>query len=350
MDYNQIEVQLQNLINQVRVDPQSMIPDLKEMLKNFRAKYYKIPGTNVNIATDEGEDAVNEAIEELKKVKPMKPLIEAHGMYFAARDHAEDIGNSGSASHEGSDKSRMCDRIDRYGEWDVSIAENVVFDENRPKEIFLGMLVDDGNSTRGHRHNILNPDFKYFGIAISQHIQYKFVTIVTFAVEFKDKSAPAEKKPVQEQFQRKILINAQNILGGSKKQIVIANSSPEDNSKDNQKISQPLKNKASNEPSKQTQDQNFGQTKNTNVIKLEAGKNVSISFDGQGNAKVANLDVHDLAANWDSDPDAPEDAVACTIKRFVKIVNKKKIVRVVKIYTLKDGSQEQVEEIKEETS
>lgn len=45
----------------------------------------------------------------------------------------------------------MCDRIDKYGEWEVSIAENICFDDKDPKDIILGQLIDDGNLSRGHR-------------------------------------------------------------------------------------------------------------------------------------------------------------------------------------------------------
>ena len=57
---------------------------------------------------------------------------------MAAQDHCRDIGKRGVASHEGIDGTRMCDRIDKYGEWEVSIAENICFDDKDPKDIILG--------------------------------------------------------------------------------------------------------------------------------------------------------------------------------------------------------------------
>lgn len=32
----------------------------------------------------------------------------------------------------------MCDRVEKYGEWMISIAENICFDDSDPKEIVLG--------------------------------------------------------------------------------------------------------------------------------------------------------------------------------------------------------------------
>ena len=130
------------------------------MIKSFKGKYYKVPGTNINIITVEGVKAVEEAIEYLKSKKPESPLLNSQGLYRAAKDHCVDIGNNGIASHEGSDGLRMCDRIEVYGDWKISIAENICFDDYDPVEIIIGLIVDDGNSSRGHRSNLFNPDFK----------------------------------------------------------------------------------------------------------------------------------------------------------------------------------------------
>ena len=81
----------------------------------------------------------------------------------------------------------MCDRIDKYGEWEVSIAENICFDDKDPKDIILGQLIDDGNKSRGHWLNIFNPEFKFLGVACGPHKNYRHVCILNFAVNYKDK-------------------------------------------------------------------------------------------------------------------------------------------------------------------
>ena len=49
-------------------------------------------------------------------------------MELAARDHATDIGTNGISGHEGTDKSKTKDRIERYGSWKPgSIGENISF-------------------------------------------------------------------------------------------------------------------------------------------------------------------------------------------------------------------------------
>lgn len=82
----------------------------------------------------------------------------------------------------------MCDRVEKYGEWMISIAENICFDDSDPKEIVMGQLVDDGNQSRGHRLNIFNPEFKFVGVACGPHKVFKNCSVFNFAVSFKDEN------------------------------------------------------------------------------------------------------------------------------------------------------------------
>ena len=66
MDYTQIEKDTFFLINKIRENPQSFIPELEKLTKFFKGKTYKIPGTKINIVTAEGVSAVSEAIQFLK--------------------------------------------------------------------------------------------------------------------------------------------------------------------------------------------------------------------------------------------------------------------------------------------
>ncbi len=112
-----------------------------------------------------------------------------------------DIGQRGVASHEGHDGSRMCNRIDKYGEWEVSIAENICFDDCEAREILFGMLIDDGNQSRGHRHNLFNSDFSKVGVACGPHKNYRHCTVINFAVKYLDKIKKEEPKENKEEIE-----------------------------------------------------------------------------------------------------------------------------------------------------
>lgn len=103
----------------------------------------------------------------------------------------------------------MCNRIDKYGEWQVSIAENITFDDHEAKEIVFNMLIDDGNTSRGHRKNIFNEDFRFVGIACGKHTKYKHVSVINFAVDYKDKiveDEEVEKEQPEQVYRRRTTI------------------------------------------------------------------------------------------------------------------------------------------------
>jgi len=94
----------------------------------------------------------------MKNFTPVPHIVLSKGLVQAARDHAYDVGPKGEVTHRGTDDSTMSDRMERYGKWNKAIAENVSFSEKTGKNIVLQFIIDDGNETRGHRNNILNPE------------------------------------------------------------------------------------------------------------------------------------------------------------------------------------------------
>jgi len=83
-----------------------------------------------------------------------------------------DIGPKGMVTHTSSEKindgngereANAKDRLKKHGSIISCYGENLSFHCVDAKEVLMGLLVDDGSKTRGHRHNILNPDFNYMG-------------------------------------------------------------------------------------------------------------------------------------------------------------------------------------------
>ena len=189
----------------------------------------------VFLQTNEGPKAVKECIGVMKKTKPMCALTVDGLLNEAAMDHVLDCGPKGVMGHAGSDGSQPVDRITRYGQWKGTYGEqvslylswncrseyqaetnnctralaprllplasrvsplasrlsplafrsridrNIMYGSDEPTDIVAQLLVDDGVPSRGHRKNILNPDFKIVGVAFGPHTKFKNMTVQNFA-------------------------------------------------------------------------------------------------------------------------------------------------------------------------
>jgi uncharacterized protein YkwD len=369
-DLTQTENDIFYLLNRIRADPTFFVPVLQSHLKTFKGKQYKLPGTNINVVTEEGPVAVEEAIAQLESAKPAPPLTLSSGLMRAATDHAVDLGETGRASHEGSNGSRMSERLDRFGQWDIAIAENIVFDDQKAEDIVVGMLVDDGNRTRGHRRNILNPQFKWVGVATGPHSKFKFVTVVTFAVEYveagnispgKRSLAPAgqgrppsnSSNQAKATYVRKTLAepdNAPDFLAGNPRL-----SGPRFGQSD--RNSDLPSGRSSAFPQSDRQNGNSG---SSNAFKKSLGQldeqTVNIgeytfqeqSANDVGGRSGANLREH-IEYDIDNDPDWPEGGENVQVHTKIRRVDNKRVFEITKTYFFADGEEEIVQLVEHES-
>jgi uncharacterized protein YkwD len=124
--------------------------------------------------------AVDEAVQFLKKARPLPPLTLSSGMSRASADHcAEQV--EGQLGHDGADRSSPGDRISRYGTWSTTWGENISYGQKTARGIVLTLIIDDGVRSRGHRKNIFNPKFNFAGAAFGPHARYRTVCSIDFA-------------------------------------------------------------------------------------------------------------------------------------------------------------------------
>ena len=176
-------------INKLRSDPvryaSEYILPLKS-LYNGRKLFY--PG-DLALMTQEGVSALNECIRFLEKQQPVPLLTPDNGLSLAANDHVIDQSRSGRTGHKGGDHSGFRDRIERYGDWSVRIAENIAYGDVTPQQVVVYLLIDDGVPSRGHRTNFLNKDFRLVGVAEGSHPGYEKMCVMEFAAEFQNLSS-----------------------------------------------------------------------------------------------------------------------------------------------------------------
>lgn len=197
VDYQRLETEVLNETNKLRSNPSAYISFLESELKQFKGDVL-MRSDEDPIQTQEGPKAYKEAIEYLRRLKPMNKLEHDEDLAQACLDHAEDIGGKGLTAHEGSDGSDVSERIERYVEWDGCCFENIDFGSSKARSIVVDFLVDDGIPERGHRLAILSPDVKYIGIAAARHKEFGHCCVIAFVGDLRDKGseAPAVSKSI----------------------------------------------------------------------------------------------------------------------------------------------------------
>ena len=198
-----VELEIINEINLARANPQQYAAYLEKMRLHFVGNNYQPPGGK-GYTFAEGVAALDDAIAFLRAASPLPPLQASQGMSLGARDHLKDLGMSGSTGHKGSDGSFIDQRVNRYGAWASTIGENISYTDETAREAVINMLIDDGNPSRGHRKNILNPTYRVAGVALGTRSAQGKLCIIGFAGGFVEKPAANQttdkSKPVALKF------------------------------------------------------------------------------------------------------------------------------------------------------
>ena len=147
-----------NQINAIREDPQSFIDIIQKSKKNIKIDKsgIKIYKSTCKVALNKGEPAFNEAIEFLRKTKPMNKLIYNPDFVIDLPNNEYDII---SKEYLGNKVKEKIERgIDIKSFW-----KDIVKDE---EACFILIVVDDSAKNSGNKRNdILNIDNKYIGIS-----------------------------------------------------------------------------------------------------------------------------------------------------------------------------------------
>ena len=169
-------------INRFRSNPAKYATDyIAPLTKHYKNKLLNYPGDDKTIRTREGVKAVYECLNELKKATPQPIMYPSKSLTKSASDHQKDQAKTGKTGHTGSDNSDLKQRIERYGKWQVRIAENIAYGNSSARQVVIFLLIDDGVKSRGHRKNLLHPTYKTIGVSCGKHPIYKTMCVMDFA-------------------------------------------------------------------------------------------------------------------------------------------------------------------------
>ena len=107
------------------------------------------------------------------------PTLKLNGILNeVAAEHAADLSlNSDGISHTGTDGRDFSRRIN-FSNYKKCASENIYTGKNDPLLSLIMLLLDIGYGSKGHRKNLLNPNFHEMGISIKEHRSKQRVLLV----------------------------------------------------------------------------------------------------------------------------------------------------------------------------
>lgn len=155
-------------LNLVRLEPQLF---LTEIVKPYVEAQELVPNKYVkSLYTD------------LKKVKPTQPLFMKQDLYKVAYDHLKDIGPKGIEGHTGSRGKTYTKRVKHLLNTYYGVSENIGLGFDDPLGFVIGLLIDDGVKSLGHRKAILNADYNCVGVTLGTHKEFGTGCVMDFGI------------------------------------------------------------------------------------------------------------------------------------------------------------------------
>ncbi len=177
-DFARIEVEVLEELNAARENPSAYASNLEELIPQFRGNLLKRPDWPSAIQTQEGPEAVREAIHALQTQPAVGVVTASSALSDAARDLAI-AERGGDVGHTGPDMSTPDSRISAHGKWGRTYNENIAYGHfPTGHDVIVDLLVDDGVSDRGHRRNIFNPNVHVAGVGCGPHRVYGMVCVI----------------------------------------------------------------------------------------------------------------------------------------------------------------------------
>ncbi len=187
-----LETHLLDEVNLLRADPAAWADILNAERPSDLRRVRLNPNDPTAAATIEALSTLDEAVAAVRSIHGSLPLVElSPGLSRSAADHVRDTGVRGLLGHQGSDGSGLFQRIERYGLLSGLAAENIVYSTSPPRQLVFEQLLDFGVANRGHRWTLLNPAWRYVGIACGPHAVYRTMCVLDFAAGYRDRDRDA---------------------------------------------------------------------------------------------------------------------------------------------------------------
>lgn len=194
-------------VNKVRTDPKAYSEKLKSYVSYFKGNILRVPD-KTPIKTNEGPAAFEEAAKFLEGQAPLGALRVSLGLNLASQESLSEIQKTEDTA--ALDNQNLDAIIDKFGDIEGHFAQAVDFGSSTAELVVINLIVDDGDTSRGNRNNILSPQFRFIGVASGDHSSYNDATVLMFARTFIDKAGLTESSDANTNSNTKTDTKAEN--------------------------------------------------------------------------------------------------------------------------------------------
>ncbi|MBI5219089.1 MAG: CAP domain-containing protein [Bacteroidia bacterium] len=121
---------------------------------------------------------IKSLFQDLEKQKPLAPLTPAKDLSDEAARFAIESGTKGITGHGATSK-----RFKPFKKEYYTMGENCDYGNNKPMDIVMSLLIDEGVSDKGHRYNILNKEYQFIGVSNKPHKTEQYITVMDFGAK-----------------------------------------------------------------------------------------------------------------------------------------------------------------------
>jgi len=190
---SELDVAVIEEINLARGNPQKFVAYLEEYKKALKGNVLYLPN-RPGITMIEGAAAIDDAINELKKLSKFDALSTSNGLFRTANIQLTDLQEDSTLSHRGKDGSDLEKRLLKFGFAGLNTAENICYKESVAREVVMTMILDDGLKNRPHRKNIFSRKFKQVGVSCGLNKKNEAICVAVFADSFKENTFTVSSK------------------------------------------------------------------------------------------------------------------------------------------------------------
>lgn len=174
--------ELVNEINRLRTNPKRYTATLKDYITCFSGNVLHFPGNSSCITTEEGPKAYTEAIDYLLTQERREPLCPSKGLCRICEDYIKQIRHIEDIESVDLDKI-----IKKYGSYKGSFSRAIDFGGEVPENVIAYLVVCDGDTSRGQRNTLLNPEVKFVGVGTGKHDSFGYFSVIITCTAFNNK-------------------------------------------------------------------------------------------------------------------------------------------------------------------